>query len=132
PNEILRLKANPDYWDGAPYLDGVTFVNFAGAQTTYEAFESGQTAAAFLRDERVISDAIDSGYPGFLQVAGLSPIVAINNAEGRPGADIRVRRAIAAALDPELFNQRAADGQGHPTTQLFGPLSAWQTSTPGP
>src|SRR5699024_451092 len=43
-----------------------------------------------------------------------------------------VRRAIAHAIDPALIDERAEDGQGMPTSELFGPWSEWHTDVDGP
>src|SRR5699024_9992223 len=112
-NEEIRVVANDDYWGGRPHLDAVTFVPTAGARGQLEALESGQPDMAYIfRDEEVIGETIAADYPGYLDIQGLGSLAPINNAEGRPGADVRVRQAIAYAIDPAAVNERSQDGLG--------------------
>ena len=134
PGEELVLEANDDYWDGRPHLDGVRFTILQGAQANLEAMQSGELQAAFLREPQVVNEARDAGYPGYLNLPNLSALVLMNNGvrgQDRPTADLRVRQAIAAAVDPEVLNQRADQGEGYPTYDMLSETSPYhhQSST---
>ena len=127
--EELTLKANPDYWNGAPHLDGLRFIWLGGAddQPKLDALESGDADTAFLRDAAVVEKARDEGTSGMMFATGLGDNLWINNREGRPGSDPRVRQAINYAFDPEAYIERTLNGAGLPTKSLFAESSPWYT-----
>lgn len=129
--ESLALKPRKDYWGGEPYLDQLKFVSFKGGSATLGALQSGGVQAAYLRDANVVTEA-RKDFPGYLVGQSAGDVLYINNAQGHPGADLRIRQAIAAAVDPEIINQRANNGTGNPGTELFQKSSIWHTDTPGP
>lgn len=132
PNEERILKARADYWGGAPNLDSLRFVALNGPQANVESLNSGGLDVALVRgNSKSIEEVQNAGYPGFMTVLNSGAAELINNREGHPGSDVRVRQAIAYALDTELIDQRAEDGQGLPGTALFGPTSRWHGAVAG-
>ncbi|WP_158726861.1 ABC transporter substrate-binding protein [Tomitella fengzijianii] len=129
PASSLELTPRADYWDGKPHLDTVKFVDIAGGQPKIQAMDSGGVQMSFLRTAEWISDA-KAKYPGFYEPLNLSDMLQINNRAGHPGADPNVRKAIALAVDPEVINQRAFNGDGHPTTKIFADWSEWHNDVP--
>lgn len=125
PAEELVLKARKDYWGGAPHLDALRFVWINGGQANLEALQAGDAQMTFLREPEVVAKARATGMPGYLALLGLGNTLWINNREGRPGADLRVRRAISLAVDADLLAERATNGTGMPTKNIFGPESRW-------
>lgn len=132
--EELTLDANPDYFDGAPNLDGLKFVWLGAAddQPKVDALESGAADTAFLRDQKVVENARDAGYSGMMFTYGLGDVLQINSREGRPGQDVKVRQAINYAFDPETYVERTGDGAGLPTKSLFAESSPWYTGLEPP
>ncbi len=131
-NEELRLVANADYHGDGPYLDEVRFVPSAGARAQLDSLESGQLDLAYLfRDETVISDAQDIGYTGYLDQIGLGTVVAINNRDGYPGEDVRVRQAIAYGVDTEAINERVNEGEGIASTEILPDTSIYYSGAEG-
>ncbi|MEK8145930.1 ABC transporter substrate-binding protein [Streptomyces sp. M10(2022)] len=59
-------------------------------------------------------------------------MISINTRKGRPGQDIRVRKAIALALDPVLDTERSYQGKGLPGKELFPPESRWHSEVEVP
>ncbi|HRE02726.1 MAG TPA: ABC transporter substrate-binding protein, partial [Ilumatobacteraceae bacterium] len=49
-----------------------------------------------------------------------------------PTSDVRIRRAVAAAIDVDIINDRAEDGKGKPTTLAIAPGSILYQDLPGP
>jgi peptide/nickel transport system substrate-binding protein len=128
PGEELVLEANDDYWNGRPYLDGVRFAILQGAQANLEAMQSGELQMAFLREPQVVNEARDADYPGYLNLPNLSGMLLINHGvrdQDREAADLRVRQAIAAAIDPEILNQRADQGHGYPGFDILSESSPY-------
>ncbi|WP_305093300.1 ABC transporter substrate-binding protein [Prescottella sp. R16] len=132
PNEEIALTARADYYGGKPHLDGLRFVPTSGAQPQLDSLESGQLDMAHIvLDEVVIKNTLDRGYPGFLDVQGLGQILLINQREGRPGADLRVRKAVAYGVDPVIFNDRAHNGLGIVDSNLLTANSRWTSTVDG-
>lgn len=132
PNEEIVLTAREDYWNGRPNLDTVRFVPTNGARGQFESLQSGQLDMAYiLRDEATIRDAVDAGFSGYLDVQGLGALGMMNTREGRPGADVRVRKAVAYGVDPESINQRANDGLGIASSTLVPDSSRWASGAEG-
>ncbi|WP_247596040.1 MULTISPECIES: ABC transporter substrate-binding protein [unclassified Rhodococcus (in: high G+C Gram-positive bacteria)] len=132
PNEERVFKANTTYYGGQVNLDQLRMVPLNGPQANLESLEAGQLDIAYIRgNSSAINTAKEKGYPGYISVLNTGGAEIINNREGRPGSDVRVRQAIAYALDPELIDQRAENGEGLPGSELFGPTSLWHTDTPG-
>lgn len=133
PGEARVLEANPDYVDGAPPLDSVRLVALGGPQKNADAFRTGDLDIAYVRGQApVIGKLIDDGYPGYMTILSSGSMEFVNNRDGHPGADVRVRKAIALAMDPDLVDQRFEGGEGLPTSELFGPESRWHPDTSGP
>ncbi|TQF68672.1 ABC transporter substrate-binding protein [Rhodococcus spelaei] len=132
PHEELVLAARKDYQGGRPPLDTLRFVPTSGAQSQYESLKSGQINMTYiLRDEGVVKQVLDDGYSGYLSPTGQNGLGTINNREGRPGADVRVRQAIAYGVDPEALNTRANNGLGTASSELVPKASRWYNNTAG-
>ncbi|WP_127782361.1 ABC transporter substrate-binding protein [Rhodococcus sp. X156] len=126
PNEERVLAARADYWGGKPYLDKLRFVALNGPQATWESLKSNQLQVGYLRaSATAISDARAAGLPGYLSFLNAGSAEMINNREGRPGADVRVRQAIAYATSPTAVDDRVDEGKGRPSSGLFDPSSQW-------
>ena len=132
PSVERVFKANPAYYGGAPKLEKLRMVALNGPQANLESLNSGQLDVAYIRGlTSAINSAKSAGYPGYMDVLNAGSAEIINNREGRPGSDVRVRQAIGYALDPELIDQRAENGEGLPGSELFGKTSQWHVDTPG-
>jgi peptide/nickel transport system substrate-binding protein len=157
PNEGITMKRNPNYWGGDVKLDGLKFVNLgdAGGAKTYEALEAGELQAAFLRVPETVVQAHDEGYEGIAvkQYAGsillLNNGLTVNCSAGKPEptctgkpdgpqqtktatSDPLVREAIAAALDPDVYNDRVFSGKGFAGTSLYQDDFKWDPGVAGP
>ncbi|WP_228812001.1 ABC transporter substrate-binding protein [Nocardia flavorosea] len=130
PQQELELKARSDYWGGAPHLDGLKFVAIAGEQPKIEALRTGGVQMIYLRNAETVN-AATAEFPGFVSTYSMTTIGQINSAPGRPGADRRVRQAMAYAIDTDILNQRARGGQEIMGTDLFQPWSQWHGDTTG-
>ncbi len=143
PGESVVFKRNPHYWDGSVYLDQVTFELFNGAGATYLGLKTGILQAGLLREPATIEMArsanfsmlttpiaagnmalFNSGAPTVCKGGAPAP-VCIGQPDGKqvasqtPTVDSRVRRAVAAALDPNQINQRVYHGKARVGTALF-------------
>lgn len=121
--EELVAERNPDYWNGTPHLDAVKYVSIKGQQAVVDAMKGRDVHLTFLREPLVVDAMRDEGYRGFLNVFSSGQILLINNgvhSDDTPGADVRVRQAIARAIDIELFGQDASEGKGLWTKGVLG------------
>lgn len=132
PGEELVLTPNPDYWGGKPYLDELRFTSAQTPQALADLMTSGGTDVTQIRDPHVIRTLLGQEYGGFVDITNTGNILYINSAAGHPGEDVRVRQAIAAAIDPEAINQRAYDGEGLAGTEVFQDGSRWANDVGGP
>lgn len=135
PGEQIRLQARDDYWGGQVCIDDLTFVVVTGAQATYEAFTAGELDLAFLRDPEVLDQARADGIAMVEGISNMGEVININN--GVRGsepvtADVRVRRAIAHAVDPQIINERAYSGTAMATNAFFPEESRWYQGLSGP
>ncbi|MFE6934487.1 ABC transporter substrate-binding protein [Streptomyces sp. NPDC057699] len=123
PQEEMVLKANKTYWKGEPYLDALRFTWPQSDRAKLEALNDGTADVTYMRSPDVVDDAVKENHPGELTLTGLGNMITINTREGRPGADLRVRKAMALALDPDLDTERAYGGKGLPGQEIFPPES---------
>lgn len=142
PGEALELQRNPTYYGGEVYLDGLRFVLFNGADATYQALKTNALQAAWIRDPVTIAKAKTEGF-NTVDVPTIGGNLMILNsgtfacAAGKPGsacanqpdgtkvqlqtatADVRVRQAVAQAIDPNVINDRVYNGKAVATTSPF-------------
>ncbi|WP_157977554.1 ABC transporter substrate-binding protein [Streptomyces triticisoli] len=128
PQEEMILKANKKYWKGAPHLDAIRFFWPLSDEAKLDALKDGTADVTYVRSAEVVDEAVKAGHPGELTLSSLGSVININSREGRPGHDVRVRKAIALALDPDLESKRAFKGKGLPGKEIFPPESQWHSS----
>lgn len=131
PHEELLLKARPDYWGGAPNLDKLRFVEILSEQGRADALKSGGIQMSYNLNPQVAQQIQTAGYPGYLGPVALGRVMMVNNAPGHPGADVRVRQAMAYATNTDTYNQRAEGGKGMPGSEIFPAFSPWHNDVAG-
>ena len=156
PGESITLKKNPNYWGGPVYLDSIKFVTIPGGPATYDAMKTGTLQAGFLRDAATIARAKADGIGSADSVVNSGEMLILNvGAEvtcakeapaplcvGKPDGtkiatspatkDLKVRQAIAAALDVKTIDTRANEGKGIPATSLFDSSFPWDPNVSMP
>lgn len=123
----VTLGARADYWDGRPYLDTVTVEYLDRTDVAKDTFHNGEVDVVYLRNPNDVQEAMADGYPGYVSMAAVANVTIINAAPGRPGSDIRVRKAIQLALDSEALYERAFGTTSYSGRELFGEYSRWHT-----
>jgi peptide/nickel transport system substrate-binding protein len=129
PDEGIILEKNPDYWradEGLPKLDGVRFVQIPDAGTKLTALRTGEVQwidAVPPQDIDSLSSAEDitvGRVPG-----GDYHYFALNEMR-KPFDDVRVRRAMATAIDREEIAEAAQFGAATPNqTAIPASNAAW-------
>lgn len=124
PNEVVTMKANPDYWRGRAKIDGIQFLKFDNAEAAVNALRNGEvdfvnrlTEAQFnsLQGEDGITTNSSSGrrYRELLMNPGAKNAAGDEIGDGHPALrDVRVRKAIATAVDPKTLVDKVLGGYG--------------------
>ncbi len=102
PNESVTLKAHEGYFRGKPKLDRILYRFIPSDSSRDLAFEAGEIDLLYGRQDQLWVDrmkkkpgvVVDAVPPGELGMISL-------NMKQKPLDDVRVRRAIAYAVDPE-------------------------------
>ncbi len=130
PGEEIVVTAKDDYWGGPVCVETIRFIRIPGSPGTYEAYQNDEIQVAFLREPRIIAEARANGDDTnghvFLQNAG--GVVFINNGvrgSTPPTTDVRLREAVALAVDPRVMDERANEGTGQPGSSLLSPNSIY-------
>ena len=114
PDTSVTLKANPTYWGAKPGYAEVDFRYFSDPNAEAAALQSGQIqvidglpvpsqVASFRSKDYVVETGLTYG----------KVQLTINNGVA-PFNDVKVRQAIAYAIDKQAVNQVAAAGRGLP------------------
>ena len=127
----LVLAANPAYWNGKPNLDTLRFPAIVSEQAKLDALHTGGVQAAYLRGAEVVHNALSAGDVGYVYTVNMGGVGNINQREGRAASDVRVRKAIVAAFNPDTFNERVEAGYGMPGSDMFQSWSRWHGSVAG-
>jgi peptide/nickel transport system substrate-binding protein len=113
-----KYERNPNYWGKKPYLDGFTIVGIADNSQRANSLIAGSIDAAFFSEYTFVKQATDAG----MKVKKGSPIganlVAFNTTRA-PFNDIRARKAVSLAIDPEAMNNSVYQGLGTVSDSMF-------------
>ncbi len=115
----LKMEANADYWQGKPAIDEVEIRAIAESSTRFAALASGQADIVFgvpieMYDRIAKNPKVDvishQGRRGMY--------LALTNKPGTPGADIRVRKAVAMAINEDEIVDKVMHGQAVKSAQV--------------
>jgi len=122
--QFIRMKANPGYWGGKPEVDEVIFRQFTNSDAMVAALKKGEVDVVHEVPPAAYNDltgdkgivTLDGQQGGFTELA-------INGGAGlkkpHPALlDLRVRQAIAHALDKKTLVEKVNAGIGTPATAL--------------
>jgi ABC-type transport system substrate-binding protein len=133
PNQILRLRRNPNYWQqGLPYLDEIVYRVVDDINTRATMLAAGDVDVA---REISFPDAqrfkTTQGIKVLEAVGSRQYVIYINTR--RPlVSDFRVRQALNYAVDKDALIKNVMLGNGKPATVfLFGPRVSGFTPTAG-
>ena len=137
PGKDLMLVANPNYWvPGLPYLDGIDFRTIPDESSILAGLRAGTLDWALINDPRV---AITAGASAGKLVIDRVPALAYNvlqlNAKRPVFSDVRVRQALACAIDRQQVLDTASLGEGKitgPATPPYYQIDLSKTLCPTP
>lgn len=125
--EEIVLQAKDDYWAGELCIDELVFQAMPEDGTRWDAFRNSEVDAAFVRDPAIMAEADDAGYGSLSNLASSGNIVLLNvDGAGDPAtADVRLRQAIAHAIDVDAIDARVNEGTGFPAKTVVADESAF-------
>jgi len=121
PNQELKAKRNPDYWQTAPdgepypYADAIEFRPIVDAQQRINAIETGEVNAMASSEPNDIhgplTDLSESGTVNLLVANDHAEVGYLMLNSGKaPFDDERMRRAVAQGIDREEYNDLVNGG----------------------
>jgi len=126
PNELVRLKANPDYWRGKSKVDELQFITYKSSEAAVNALKNNEvdfvnrlTSTQFDTLKNVdgitVNQATGRRYRELIVNHGAQTLSRQPIGDGNPVLkDVRVRQAIARALDPQTLVDKVLGGYGQP------------------
>ncbi|NVJ90624.1 MAG: ABC transporter substrate-binding protein [Methylocystaceae bacterium] len=120
----VKLKANPNYWEGAPEIKEATIRPAVEGSTAMASIMSGTVDV--LQGVPVEGVKVLEKNPKLTLVkrpARRAIFLGLTNAKGKPGADLRVREAIAHAINEEKIIQKVMFGFAAPAAQVSDPAT---------
>jgi peptide/nickel transport system substrate-binding protein len=137
----LVVEKNENYWqEGLPHLDRITFRPIPDEDTRLSSLQSGDVDAMQSLRQSTVSRARDVEGVDNYEFLGNNSGGSNFNTSRPPFDDLRVRKALALALDQDaLIEVLGGTGLTPPSTQFFGPedpfyseeaAEAWPTNRP--
>ena len=118
----VEIERNPDYWGEPVALDGAVFKFISDPTAAFSAMMTGDIDAFpnFPAPETLAQLAADDRFEVIVGSTEGETILSTNNKSG-PLADVRVRKAIAHAIDRQSIIDGAMFGYGTPIGTHFAP-----------
>lgn len=119
PEEKYELSANEHYWGGRPQVDSITVLNVSDA-TKVDGMLSGDLDVAAAPSASTLSLVEGSSEIDMVKIMGTRESdIELNCREGRPTADVNLRRALSCAIDRSVLAQIAGSGYAQPLGTPF-------------
>ncbi len=129
PDNSMTLVKFPDYFEkGAPLADGVIFRVIPEQASLLAGVKSGDLDMATINDGAIIRQAAADSSVTVMSKPGLNVRTFSFNTTHKPFDDVRVREAVALALDRSEILSLAEFGMGQPTGPI--PVAATQWALP--
>jgi len=127
-NQKAVYDKNPNYWRGAPYLDGMDFNIIPDVTTQLLAYKAGEihVLGAQLKDVATLEAQGFSMTESDDAVTNFCLVPSSNNPDSAL-SDVRVRQAVQYAIDQDAMITGLTYGLGKTTQQLF-PFGAYMNS----
>ncbi|MEY7849150.1 ABC transporter substrate-binding protein [Natrarchaeobius sp. A-rgal3] len=126
PEQSVTISRNEDYYGAAPSLETVVYERITDNQTRVLSLQNDEQDVCDLLPASAV-DTLESDPDVTVDVYDVSAIrfLAFNVAR-EPFNDVRVRRAVAHAIDAEAIVNDVLEGVGRPATGPFSPsLTHW-------
>jgi peptide/nickel transport system substrate-binding protein len=125
PGDHTTVVRNEDYWrDGEPYLDRITYRVLVDDSVRQASLENGEIhLAQSIRGDTMIA-AVEADGIGAVASPGFSNVISMNTTTA-PTDDVRVRQALALALDTESMDEVIFDGTADSAGNPLSPESSF-------
>ncbi|MGQ0837296.1 ABC transporter substrate-binding protein [Actinokineospora sp.] len=139
-SQFTRLKANPNYWRGAPKIENLDFIYYKNADAAVQALRNGEvnrlTPAqydALAGDANITrNNAKGKRFNELIMNPGAADNTGAPIGDGHPALrDPKLRRAIAQAIDSKTLVEKVWGGYGEPGAGYVPPLFAEFHWNPG-
>jgi len=122
PGVEIRLRANPDYYEGVPPIENATFVVIADESVRMLALQRGEVDIAMNLQNPEIYKTLQN-HPNILpgEVTTSSAHGINMNTRMEPFDDVRVRHAMAHAIDREIIAEVIWGGLAQPAYSDLSP-----------
>jgi peptide/nickel transport system substrate-binding protein len=127
-----QLERFDGYWGQRPALARVTALFVTDPAARALALRAGDVRIAQgLPESSLLEFSAGSGFDDRTVVAPRTTSLLMNQSAG-PFSDLRVRQAVARALDRTALAEQALAGSAVPASELFGPAVSWGSREPAP
>ncbi|HAJ33590.1 MAG TPA: ABC transporter substrate-binding protein [Candidatus Atribacteria bacterium] len=126
PDNYMKLVKNPNYFEkGLPYLDAVIFRVIPEQTSLLAGIKSGSLDMATINEGSIILQAKKDPNLVVMQIPGLNLRTFGFNNTRKPFNDVRVREAIALAIDRDEIVTAAEFGMAQPSGPLSASVKKW-------
>lgn len=126
PDNYMKLVRNPSYFEKEfPYLDAVIFRVIPEQTSLLAGIKSGSLDIATINEGSIILQAKKDPNLVVIQVPGLNLRTFGFNNTREPFNDVRVREAIALAIDRDEIVNAAEFGMAQPSGPLAASVKKW-------
>jgi peptide/nickel transport system substrate-binding protein len=123
PKVGIKLKANPNFWGGAPKLDGIDFRFIAEPGTEVAELQAGRLDIATLIPLSQIETIKKQANLDVLSVPGPTVVVLRFNTKNGITKDENVRKAMIMAVDRDTITKEILLGQAKPIVSFQSEIS---------
>ena len=121
-DDNLVLEANPDYWDGRPYLDTLIFKAVNRSEERVAGLMSGSYDMIESPTADKIEDLEDNKNFRLFKQPGVNIAYMAMNMNKKPFSDERVRKAIVYAINREKLVEKVYGEFGRPAKNPIPPM----------
>ncbi|MEW5815742.1 MAG: ABC transporter substrate-binding protein [Spirochaetota bacterium] len=126
PDNYMKLVRNPEYFEkGLPYLDAVIFRVIPEQTSLLAGVKAGSLDMATVNDGSVILQAKKDSNLVVMQAPGINVRTFGFNNTRKPFDDVRVRQAIALAIDRKEIVSTAEFGMAEPSGPIAASVKRW-------
>jgi peptide/nickel transport system substrate-binding protein len=117
--ESVTLEANKDFWGEGPFVDSVEFRVVPEESSILSGMQANQFQLGLLTDPQVATQVADGGDLTLQRLPALDYHALMLNGRRPPLDELKVRQAIACAIDRQEVVDSAALGEG----EVAGPIT---------